>query len=234
MTDKKSNSFLFGLTTGVAIVALLGFLATTIASSLDIGQSQAEPAPKVAIEDNDPIPTAPTPSAKVDIEVKDTDHVKGYKDAPITIVEYSDFQCPYCSKFHDTLNKVMKNYNGKVNWVYRHFPLDFHEYAVVAAEASECAADQNKFWEYNDALFKNQADIDEEIFAKLAKDLKLDVSKFNKCMTSGKYADKVEADYQSGVDIEVAGTPGAFINGTRLKGAVPYAELEGEIEDLLK
>ena len=234
MTDKKSNSFLFGLTTGIAITALLGFLAVTIATSLRTESSQAEPAPEVAINDNDPTPTAPTPSAKVDIEIKDTDHIRGDKNAPVTIVEYSDFQCPYCAKFHKTLNQVMKNYKGEVNWVYRHFPLDFHEYARSAAEASECAADQNKFWEYNDALFKNQADIDEEIFAKLAKDLKLDVGKFNKCLDSGKYTDKVESDYQSGVDIEVAGTPGAFINGTRLKGAVPYAELEGEIEELLK
>ena len=234
MTDKKSNSFLYGLTTGIAITALLGFLATTIATSLRTESSQAEPTPEVALKDNDPIPTAPTPSAKVDIEINDTDHVKGDKKAPITIVEYSDFQCPYCSKFHDTLNKVMKNYDGKVNWVYRHFPLDFHDFARDAAEASECAADQNKFWEYNDALFKNQKDIDEEIFAKLAKDLGLNVDKFNECVTSGKYADKVETDYQSGVDIEVAGTPGAFINGTRLKGAVPYAELESEIDALLK
>lgn len=234
MPDKKSNSFLFGLVTGIAITSLCGLLAIIISAPFNSEELKADNNVVADVENNNPTPTAPAPSAKVDIEISDTDHVRGNKNAPITIVEYSDFQCPYCSKFHDTLNQVMKNYEGKVSWVYRHFPLDFHPYAAQAAEASECAADQNKFWEYNDALFKDQADIDEEIFAKLARDLGLNVGKFNECMTSGKYADKVESDYQSGIDIEVAGTPGAFINGKRLKGAVPYAELEAEIEALLK
>lgn len=234
--NKKSHNFLFGLVTGIAAMALVGLLTIIISSPFNIGEGNAKPNQVVDTEFKDPSPTIPTPkapAAKVDIEIKDDDHIRGYKNAPITIVEYSDFQCPYCSKFHTTMNKVIKDYPNKVRWVYKHFPLDFHPYAIKAAEASECAADQNKFWEYNDALFTEQADIDNDIFGKIAKDLGLNTNKFNECLDSGKYTDKVEADYQSGVEIGVSGTPGSFINGNSLGGALPYEDLKLEIEELL-
>ncbi len=235
MPEKKSNSFLFGLTTGVAIVALLGFLATTIASSLKIGKSQAQPAQVADTNNNnDSVPTNPTPTAKIDFEIKDTDHIRGNKNAPITILEYSDFQCPYCARFHETLTQVMKNYDGKVKWVFRQFPLsELHPFAETAAEASECANDQNKFWEYTDELYANQSSFSADYFKKAAKNIGLNTSKFNTCLDSGKYKDKVAADYAEGDGYGVSGTPGSFLNGEELGGAVPYESLKAKIDKLL-
>lgn len=167
------------------------------------------------------------------VKVEDTDHIRGDKNAPITIVEYSDFQCPYCVQFHDTMKKVMQEYEGKVRWVYKHFPLKSHAYSNKAAQASECAAEQNKFWEYNDALFKNQADINDEIFTRLAIDLGLNTNNFNECLNSEKYKDEVDADYKEGQSYGVSRTPGNFINSRKLRGAMPYEMLKSEIDKLL-
>ena len=238
MSDKKSNSFLFGLTTGIAIVSLLGFLATIITSSLKVGQNQAEPSRAVDINDNTNnnviANDEPTKLAKIDFEIKETDHIRGDKNAAITIMEYSDFQCSYCAKFNTTLNKALEEYKGKIKVVYRHFPLDFHPFAEIAAKASECANDQNKFWEYADEIYKNQASFSDDYFKKAAKDIKLDANKFNTCLTSGKYKDKVAADLEEGANYGVTGTPGSFLNGEELGGAVPYEQLKAEIEKLLK
>lgn len=236
MPDKKSNSFLYGLTTGIAITALLGFLATTIASSLKTEKGQAEPTQVADTNNNvaqDDEPAEPTP-LKVDFEIKDSDHIRGDKNAPLTIVEYSDFQCSYCAKFHTTLNKALEEYKGKIKVIYRHFPLDFHPFAEKAAEASECASDQNKFWEYADEIYKNQASFSEDYFKKAAKDIKLDTNKFNTCLASGKYKDKVAADTEEGANYGISGTPGSFLNGEELGGAIPYEQLKAEIDDLLK
>lgn len=234
MSDKKSNSFLFGLTTGIAITALLGFLATTIATSLKTDNTQAGSNNDVADSNNNVIPdNNPPEPLKVDFEIQKDDHVRGDKNAPLTIVEYSDFQCPYCSKFHDTLSRVMKEYDGKIKWVYRHFPLDFHDYAETAAQASECAADQNKFWEYADEIYENQASFSEDYFPKAAKSVGLDINKFNICLDSEKYKEKVQADLDEGSSYGVSGTPGSFLNGEELGGAVPYESLKAEIDKLL-
>jgi protein-disulfide isomerase len=234
MPDKKSHGFLFGLTTGIAITALLGFLATTIASSFKTEKSQAEPS-QVANSNNNTIKDdEPVKPAKVDFEIKDTDHIRGDKNAAITIMEYSDFQCSYCAKFNTTLNKALEEYKGKIKVIYRHFPLDFHPYAEKAAQASECANDQNKFWEYADEIYKNQASFSDDYFKKAAKDIKLDTNKFNKCLDSEKYKDKVAADAEEGAGYGVSGTPGSFLNGEELGGAIPYEQLKAEIDKLLK
>lgn len=170
---------------------------------------------------------------EIDIEIRDDDHIRGDKNAPITIIEYSDFQCSYCTRFHETMNQVMNNYDGKVRWVYRHYPISTHLYASKAAEASECAAAQGKFWEYNDALFKNQEDIENGIFNQLAKEIGLNSNSFEQCLDSGKYKEKVETDHREGKSLGVTGTPGNFINGKKLRGAMPYEMLKDEIDQLL-
>lgn len=234
MSDKKPKSFLFGLVTGIAITALLGFLATTIATSLKTENTQAEPAPTAGLNDGTNGNNNPSKPTKINFTIKDSDHLRGNKKAPITIVEYSDFQCPYCAKFHETLNKVMKNYDGKVKWVYRHFPLTkLHPHAVAAAQASECASEQGKFWEYADELYANQASINKDYLKKAAEDIGLNTNKFNTCIDSGKYKDKVQADLKAGENYGVSGTPGSFLNGEELGGAAPYEKLKAKIDNLL-
>lgn len=166
--------------------------------------------------------------------VDSEDNIRGDIEALITIVEFSDFQCPYCSSFHNTMTKVMEDYPDKVRWVYKHFPLDsIHPYARKAAEASECAAEQGNFWEYSDVLFSQQSKINLPFLKEAAVEIGLDVDKFNVCLESDKYASKVEQDYQEGLKSGVRGTPGSFINGQELGGAVPYEKLKTIIESLL-
>ena len=182
-----------------------------------------------------PTPSAPpAPPAKVDITVNDNDRIKGNKDAPITIVEFSDIQCPFCARFHPTMEQAVRDYPDKVRWVYKHFPLDsIHPYARKASEASECAGDQNKFWEYLGKLFDNQSQINPSYLNQLAGEMGLDQSKFDSCLTDGKYTQKVNDDYQEGLKYGVRGTPGNFINGQSISGAVPYAQIKAMIDSLL-
>ncbi len=162
------------------------------------------------------------------------EHVRGDIDAPITIVEFSDFQCPFCLKFHPTMMQVMQNYQGQVKWVYKHFPLDSkHPQARPAAEASECAAEQNKFWEFADGLFENQPRLGQALYKDLASQLGLDMNQFEDCVSSRKYKDKVEQDLQQGIASGVKGTPGNFINGQLIPGAVTYENLKSSIDQVL-
>lgn len=173
----------------------------------------------------------------VQINVSKNDHIRGNFDAPITIVEWSDFQCPYSSRFHETMKQVMAVYPNDIRWVYKHFPLDsIHSYAKKAAEASECAAEQGKFWEYNDQLFTNQSSIQSEgdnYLKQAAADISIDTVKFNQCLDSEKFASKVEIDYQDGLETGIRGTPGSFLNGRGLGGAVPFEQLKPLIDILI-
>lgn len=162
------------------------------------------------------------------------EHVRGDINAPITIVEFSDFQCSFCSKFHPTMIQVMQNYQGQVKWIYKHFPLDsIHPQARPAAEASECAAEQNKFWEFADGLFESQSRFGQTLYKDLASQFGLDMSQFEDCISSRKYKDKVEQDFQQGRALGVSGTPGSFINGQSVPGAVPYESLKLTIDQIL-
>lgn len=168
-------------------------------------------------------------------EIASKGNVRGNLDAPITILEFSDFQCPFCVRFHNTMLQLMDEYPDKVKWVYKHFPLDsIHPVARKAAEASECAGDQNKFWEYNDQLFAEQDKISPDFLKELAQEIGLNTEEFNQCLDSGKYASLVEEDLQQGLSIGVRGTPGNFINGQLLGGAVPYEQLKTTIDSLLQ
>ena len=155
---------------------------------------------------------------------------RGPKDAPVTIVEFSDFECPYCGAAHDTVEQVMSAYAGKVRLVYRQFPLSFHPHAEKAAEASLCAADQGKFWEYHDVLFKNQKKLDPTDLKAFAGEVGLDVQKFTQCLESGDKKKVVDADQQAGLAAGVGGTPAFFINGIFLNGAVPIDEFKKIID----
>ena len=159
----------------------------------------------------------------------DDDPAKGLKNAPVTIIEFSDFQCPYCARFFEqTLPLLEKNYiaTGKARIVYRDFPLGFHENAEKAAEAAECADEQGKFWEYHDKIFENQDAIGVSNLKQYAETLGLNMEKFNGCLDSGKMASEVKEDLKDGTKYGVTGTPSFFINGINIVGAQPYSVFE--------
>jgi protein-disulfide isomerase len=159
---------------------------------------------------------------------------KGPADAPITIVEFSDFECPYCSGLLPTLRDIEQNYKEKVRIVYRQFPLtNIHPQAQKAAEASLCANEQNKFWQLHDAMFADQANLGVDALKKHAAALAMDTAAFSTCLDSGKHRDAVVASLKEGSDAGVDGTPALFINGRFLAGNQPYGEIEKIIEDEL-
>lgn len=166
----------------------------------------------------------------------DGDPVKGRPDAPVTIVEFSDFQCPFCGSFFEqTLPQIEEKYirSGKVNLVYRDFPLDFHKNAQKAAEAAECANAQGRFWVYHDKIFENQNALDADSLKKYAKDAGINVDKFNKCLDSGEMAREVQKDLNDGLLMGVEGTPAFFINDVKIVGSQPYSVFEQVIESKL-
>ncbi len=143
------------------------------------------------------------------------EHAEGPANAKVTIVEYSDFECPYCSQAVQTVNDILKKYPNDVMLVFKNFPLDFHPYAQKAAEAAECAADQGKFWEYHDVLFSHQDNLAVGDLKYYAKELGLDTDAFNRCLDSGAMAGRVSNDRNEGLAKNVRGTPSFFINGAR-------------------
>ena len=176
------------------------------------------------------------------------DHIYGNPDAKISLIEYSDFECPYCKRFHPTAKKVVEVYGGKVNWVYRHYPLLFHNPgAQKQAEASECANElggNEAFWKYADLIYErtksNGRGFLLDNLAPLAKEIGLDGKKFQACLESGKYTARVKEDFIEGTQIGINGTPGNIIlnnetGAVMLKsGAIPVAGLKAEIDKLLK
>jgi protein-disulfide isomerase len=183
-------------------------------------------------EEADEAPTAIQATAPaVDVPaVTDKDHIRGKKDASVVLIEYSDFECPFCGRHHPNMKKLLEEFPNDVAWVYRHFPLSSHPEAKPAAIASECAGEQGKFWEYTDALFENQSRLGEDLYAELALTLRLNTSDFKTCLTSGRYDDFVAEQEAGGVASGVTGTPATFVNGKIVAGALPYATIKSLVE----
>jgi protein-disulfide isomerase len=158
----------------------------------------------------------------------------GPANAPVEIVEFSDFQCPFCLRAHPTVDQVLKTYGDRVRFVYRHYPLPGHPNARPAAEAAECAAEQGKFWPYHDKLFASQSRLSEADLKQDAAELGMDASKFNACVDSHKYAAKVEADLHAGQEAGVDGTPAFFVNGRLISGAQPFEAFKKMIDEELQ
>jgi len=175
---------------------------------------------------------------RIDVSVDDDPYI-GPKNAPVTIVEFSDFQCPFCADFYEkTYRPLMQKYDGKVRFVYRDFPLDLHADAEKAAEAANCAFQQgpDKYWALHDAIFKNQrmTGLGPAAIATMAKTISgLDTVKLDECIKSGKMADEISKDVQDAKSYDVTGTPTFFINGQRLVGAQPLASFSSIIDQLL-
>ena len=168
------------------------------------------------------------------VEVAATGPAKGPDNAPITIVEFSDFECPFCSRVNPTLEQVRAKYGDKVRIVFRQFPLAMHKNAQKAAEASLCAHEQGKFWEMHDAMFQNQQALGVDQLKAKATELGLKGDQFGQCLDSGKYAAQVKADLDAGAQAGVSGTPAMFINGRFINGAVPIDQITEVIDDELR
>ena len=168
---------------------------------------------------------------RYDVPVDD-DPSDGPATAPITIIEFSDFECPFCTKWHEEVwSKLKEAYPGKVRLVYRDFPLfGMHENAGPAAEAANCSGDQGKYWEYHDKLFTGGKALSSATFENYAKELKLELAKFLECTSSRKYKDEVQADYDYAVQLGVRSTPTFFVNGIPVVGAQPFEVFSQVVE----
>ena len=158
---------------------------------------------------------------------------QGPASAPIELVEFSDFQCPFCYRAHPTVKQVLSTYGNKIRFVYRNYPLPNHPNARPAAEAAQCANEQGQFWAYHDRLFADQTKLGDADLKASAAALGLDAGKFNACVDSHKYKDRIDADVQAGNEAGVNGTPAFFINGRMLSGAQPYDEFKRLIDEEL-
>ncbi len=172
---------------------------------------------KANVEISLPFPDLPT----IDVSADD-DAVRGNKNAPVTIIEFSDYQCPYCKRNSETMKQIEEEYGDKVAIVFRDFPLQFHKQAQKAAEAAECAGDQGKYWELHDYMFSNQDKLAVDDLKDAAKQLGLDSNAFNQCLDSGAQEAEVQADVRAGEALGIRGTPIVFVNGKMINGARPF------------
>ena len=160
------------------------------------------------------------------------DHIQGPSYAPITLVEYGDFECPHCGKAYPMIKQLQKHFGDLLRFVYRHFPIStVHPHAKNAAEASEVAGAQSKFWKMHDQLFEHQDALDDGSLRKYAMSLGLNIDRFDKEMNSHAFASRVREDFLSGVRSGANGTPTFFINGVRYDGPLEYESLFRAVED---
>ena len=181
----------------------------------------------------------------VEVGAGENNPFTGGKDAKVTIVEFSDFQCPYCARAVPSIKEVEKTYGDKVKIVFRDFPLSFHNTAHKQAEAAACAHEQGKFWDYHDKLFANQSKTGaafgngnqkalNDTLVEYAKQISIDPAKFKECLESGKMSANIDADIQAGEEAGVNSTPSFFVNGKLLAGALPASEFKKIIDEELK
>ena len=186
-----------------------------------------EPLYDVKITANDPMRFGPKPTDTKPIACKGD-------DCKITVVEYSEFECPFCSRVKPTIEKLLEKYKGKVRWTVRDYPLPFHKRAKPAAIAARCAQDQGKYWEMYNKLFDNQRKLSDADITSYAKTIGLDMAKYDACVKSpAKALAVIEANTASGSELGVTGTPAFFVNGRRLSGALPYPQFEAVFEEEL-
>lgn len=193
-----------------------------------------------------PRPTpAPAPPEKVQMSVGNGWYSIGRADAPVTLVEFGDYQCPFCKQFHTAAySDLKKNYidTGKVRFVSRDLPLEFHPFALKAAEATRCAGDQNKYWEMRDALYTNSAPPNDDVIKKAVESLTLDAKGFQACIDSDKYKAEVQKDAAEAAKLQISGTPTFVLakttpdklDGVRIVGAQPFSAFQSAIDGLLK
>jgi protein-disulfide isomerase len=238
VTFKRGHFYSFMVVMALCLGLLLGYF---------VGQrNSAAPTNQIA----QAAPTAIPAPLKYNITTAGFPSI-GPANAPIVIVEFSDYQCPYCTQWHDTTYKpLLAAYPDKIRLVYRNFPLPFHQNAFMSAEAAMCAGDQNAYWQYHDALFANNDQLNNQagtvvnnsFYVNLASSLGLDTTAFGTCLTTEKYKQAVQSDLNyanslppdSDGSAAVSGTPTFFVNGYRIVGAEPLAEFQQIIDAQLK
>ena len=210
--------------TAVNLVGLFAVSSSVINLS---GKLVTNPSPQPSGDD---IPSQPSINAA---DLVDDDPSLGRTDAPLTIVEFSDFQCPFCERFHSqTFPLIKQQYidTGKVRFVYRDFPLGFHPNAEPAALVAECADEQGKFWEFHDKIFENQETLSDAMYRIWAQELGLNTEQFNSCLDSGKYRAEVQKDLADGTAAGIGGTPGFFVGEVPISGAQPFSVFQQVID----
>lgn len=248
------SAFWAGIVGGILVVMAVGFLITLplVLKGKGFGGGggddivAAKPVGQAAGVPNQPQPGQPEPAGQV-TPVTTSDHIKGdFSKAQVFLIEYSDIECPFCKRFHPTMEQVVQTYGDKVAWVYRHFPLSFHANAQKEAEASECAAElggNTAFWKYLDTMLDRTtsggtgfalADL-----VPLAKEVGLNEAKFKSCLDSGKYTAKVQQDLAEGQQAGVSGTPGTVLltrsgESKIISGAQPFEQVKQVIDQYVK
>lgn len=245
-----SNNFVILFVTGIFF--LIGFFAGSLWTEnqlLKNGGVAAAPsaAAPTAVDPNAGLPAGPTADQlKTAPEVTNEDHIRGNKNAAVTLIEYSDYECPFCARFHPTMLQVMKDYGDKIRWVYRHYPLSFHPNAQKAAEGAECVsklAGADKFWEYSDKMFEEN----NKIGGKLNPDTALTVATaigvnkdaFQKCLDSGEMAAKVKTMMDGGTTAGITGTPGTIVltkdgEAELISGAYPIEQVKATLDQYVQ
>jgi protein-disulfide isomerase len=240
----------------VTLVILMSFFLgsySTKAQILEKGSSQVIAAAPAQAGTNQPsanaVPAAAQPPAVQQPtkkpQITGNDYIRGSNNAKITLVEYADFECPFCKRFHPTMQQVLKDYGDKVKWVYRHYPLSFHANSQKESEASECAGKlggNEAFWKYTDAIYdqttSNGTGFALDQLVPLSKKLGINSASFQTCLDSGEFAQKVKDEFASGSQEGVTGTPGTIIidakgNTQLIPGALPYEQVKPLIDAAL-
>lgn len=236
------NSYWFGLATGVAGFFAIGFFVL-LAGQFN-GGFPGKASGRVAVANPSleaPSPSLGAPTGSPNVQLSDDDWVRGDTKAPITIVEFSDIDCPFCQRHHNTMNELLTKYDGQINWVYRHFPLSsIHPDATKKAIASECAGSlggAEAFWAYTDALFEQNEGGSTSELADIAQSIGVNRTKFETCVDNEEFADVVEADANAAVTAGGTGTPyNVIIAGDQqvpVNGAVPLERIEAMLEPFL-
>ncbi len=223
----------------------MGLIGVIVGYMLGTGSAAI---PSAAVPNPPSVPSAPQapeaapPAGDVKPVDAKVDHIRGNPKAKVSVIEYSDFECPFCSRNHPTMRQILETYGDDVNWVYRHYPLPFHPNAQKAGEAVECAAElggNDTFWEMTDMMMEKGVS-DPTQFVVYAKSVGLNEAKFTTCLNSGKHAQRVTDDMTGGSAAGVNGTPGNIIlnneteDSRNVSGAQPFSAFQAVIDEMLK
>ncbi|PIZ95930.1 MAG: hypothetical protein COX81_00010 [Candidatus Magasanikbacteria bacterium CG_4_10_14_0_2_um_filter_37_12] len=240
----QSQTFIFGIIAGIMVLCTIGFfILLNMTMSSDDGSDATGNNDSVSAGQVTPTNVAPTAPEKITISPIDEkiEYIRGNKKAKITLVEFSDLDCPFCGRFHPTVQQIVDTYPDDVRWVYRHFPLtSLHPNAQKKANAVECAAEQGKFWEMTDIFFDNQGGpATDEALATIAKQAGVgNIAKFTTCVNDQKYATKIAANATDAQNAGGQGTPYSIILGPNgetipINGAQPFEAVQAAVESLL-
>lgn len=221
--------FIVGLGLGFVVRGLVNLPTTS--ETNNVNEPAAGDAASVSAVTNPQAPVETPQVVRYDIPVDD-DPILGAEDAPITIIEFSDYECPYCRQWHaDVYVQLLDTYGDQIRFVYRDFPLEsIHANAKPAAEAANCANEQGVFWDYHDKLFSMELGLSSDAYQEYASQLDLDADEFKECIESGRFQEEVQSDFEFAANLGVRSTPTFFINGIAVVGAQPFEVFQQVIE----